>query len=86
MTTQSYRDCVLEEVAQMLLRDANAAYVRGYNKSKDDLCKGEAAKIETGKFTLANLKAIECVRAEFGAHTALAEAAKAVRLMKTEAA
>ncbi len=85
MTTQSYRDCVLEEVATMLLRDANAAYVRGYNKSKDDLCKGEAAKIEAGKFTLANLKALEAVRAEFGACGALETAVKAVRLMKTDA-
>ena len=78
------RNDILEEVAKRLLADANAAYIRGYNKSKADLCKGEEHKIATGKFTLENLKALEGVRAEFGAHVALAQAAKMVRAMKTQ--
>jgi len=80
------RNAVLEEVAQTLLRGANAAYARGYNKSKADLCKGEEAKLASGKFTLENLKALEAVRAEFGAAGALWAAAKEVRAMKTQPA
>lgn len=80
------RNAILEEVAKRLLAEANAAYIRGYNKSEADLCNGEEAKIVTGKFTLENLKALERVRAEFGAHTALCDAAKMVRAMKAEPA
>lgn len=80
------RNAILEEVAQRLVNDANAAYLRGYNKSKSDLCKGEEAKLATGKFSLENLKALEGVRSEFGAHMALCEAAKMVRSMKTKSA
>lgn len=80
------RNAILEEVAKRLLAEANAAYSRGHNKSKADLCKGEEHKIATGKFTLDNLKALEGVRAEFGAHAALCDAAKMVRAMKTKTA
>lgn len=80
------RNDVLEEVARRLVNDANTAYCRASTKSRADLCKGEEAKIATGKFTLENLKALEAVRADFGAAAALWAAAKTIRAMKTQPA
>lgn len=77
------RNAILEEVALRLVGEANTAYSRASTKSRDDLCKGEEAKIATGKFTLENLKALEAVRADFGAAAALLAAAKLVRGMKS---
>lgn len=83
-TVHFHRNEALEEAARLLLAEANAAYMRGFNKSKADLCKGEEHKIATGKFTLENLKALESVRADFGAHQALAQAAKSIRALKIQ--
>lgn len=80
------RNQLLEEVALRLVAEANTAYCRASTKSRDDLCKGEKAKIETGKFTLENLKALEAIRSDFGAAEALWQAAKTVRTMKTKTA
>lgn len=77
------RDAILEEVAVRLVCEANSAYCRASVKSRDDLCKGEKHKIETGKFTLENLRALEAIRADFGAAAALWQAAKTVRAMKS---
>ena len=57
----------------------DAAYCRAAKLAERELCLGEEHKIATGKFTLANLKALEEVRAEFGRSKGLWEAANIIR-------
>ena len=78
---KSNRIAVLEEAAALCSNMASALYVEAASMSRADLCLGEEAKISSGKFTLENLKALEAVRAKFGGHYALAEAARRIRAL-----
>lgn len=73
-----------EAIAAVLHGRGDSAYVRGYELSKRDLCLGEEAKIASGTFTLANLKALEETRAQFGGADALWEAEKVIRARSGE--
>lgn len=56
----------------------DSAYARGCDLARGDLCLGAEHKIETGKFTVENLKAHEEVRTAFGRSDAYYYAAKVV--------
>lgn len=69
----------INRLADQLLGMGDDAYCRAMKLAERELCLGVEHKISTGSFTLANLKALEEVRAEFGRSKGLWEAANIIR-------
>lgn len=69
----------INALADKLHGMGDSAYCRACDLSRQDLCLGEEAKIAHAQFTVANLKALEAVRAKFGEAEGYWNAAKVVR-------